>query len=163
MSGPAARLEPLLLWLWKVLPLPQRLRRFYLELAYPRFLLGVVALIQDERGRVLILDHTYRQKYDWGLPGGYLQTREEPTAGLVREVYEETGFDVEVGPIVAATTYKGYELNLLYRARIVGGTFRRSAEIRAWRYADPAELAGILPHQLAMLRQAGILGGTATG
>src|SRR5256885_9775231 len=59
----AAATHRLLLWLWKVLPLPQPLRRAYLTLTHPRFLIGVIALILDDNGRVLILEHTYRREY----------------------------------------------------------------------------------------------------
>lgn len=153
----ASRVEPLLLWLWKVLPLPERLRRAWLELIHPRFLVGVIALIRDERGRILLLEHTYRREYVWGLPGGYLKGREEPAQGLARELREETALEIAVDELLAVSVYKGYELDLLFRARVVRGTFRASAEIRAWRYAEPSELSGILPHQLILLRQAGEL------
>ncbi len=152
-----ARIEPLLLWLWKVLPLPERLRRAFLELIHPRFLIGVIALVRDERGRILLLEHTYRREYAWGLPGGYLKGREDPAQGLAREMREETGLEIAVGELLTVTVYKGYELDLLFRARVVGGTIRASAEIRGWRYAEPSELRGILPHQLILLRQAGEL------
>jgi ADP-ribose pyrophosphatase YjhB (NUDIX family) len=152
-----ARLEPLLLWLWKVVPFPDRLRRAFLELIHPRFLIGVVALIIDERGRVLILEHTYRRQHPWGLPGGYLKAREAPDQGLAREVAEETGLVVEVCEVLAASIMNGYELDLLYRVRVVGGTMRSSAEIRGWRYVEPADLGHILPHQLVLLRQSGVL------
>jgi ADP-ribose pyrophosphatase YjhB (NUDIX family) len=151
------RLEPLLLWLWRVVPFPDRLRQAFLELINPRFLIGVVALIVDERGRVLILEHTYRRQYPWSMPGGYLKAREDPRQGLAREVAEEVGLEVEVGEVLAVTVLKGYELDLLFRARVLGGTMRASAEIRAWRYVEPAELGQILPHQLTLLDQAGVL------
>ena len=54
-NGPVTRrslpagAERLLLWLWKVLPLPSCVRRAYLGLTHPRFLIGVMALIRDER------------------------------------------------------------------------------------------------------------------
>ena len=152
-----ARLEPPLLWLWKVVPFPDRLRRGFLELINPRFLIGVVALIVDDHGRVLILEHTYRRQHPWGMPGGYLKSGEDLKQGLAREVAEETGLAVEVQEVLAATLFKGYELDLLYRVRVVGGTMRASAEIRGWRYVEPADLAHILPHQLVLLRQAGAL------
>lgn len=154
----AARLEPILLWLWKVLPIPSRLRRAYLELTHPRFLIGVMALICDEQGRVLILEHTYRRRYPWGLPGGYLQAREEPAEGLARELREELGLQVEIQELLAAGLYSPYQLDLLYRARIVGGTPHATAEVSRWRFVPVQELGHILPNQLTMLRRSGALG-----
>jgi ADP-ribose pyrophosphatase YjhB (NUDIX family) len=150
-----ARLQPLLLWLWKILPLPRRARRAYLELTHPRFLVGVMALIHDEQGRVLVLEHTYRRQHTWGLPGGYLQAREEPTAGLERELAEELGLKVQVGELLMAGLYSAHQLDLLYRVHIVSGQPRATPEVRDWRFVQQSELHGILPNQLAMLRRAG--------
>ena len=147
----------MLLWLWKVLPLPRWSRRAYLALTHPRFLIGVMALIRDEQGRVLILEHTYRREHPWGLPGGYLQAREEPAQGLAREVEEETGLRVEVGELLAAGLYRDDQLDLLYRARVVGGSHHATLEVSGWRFAEERELLGILPNQLTMLRRAGQL------
>jgi 8-oxo-dGTP pyrophosphatase MutT (NUDIX family) len=137
-----------------VLPLPRWSRRAYLSLTHPRFLIGVMALIRDEQGRVLILEHTYRREHPWGLPGGYLQAREEPTQGLAREVEEETGLQVEVGELLAAGLYRDDQLDLLYRAQVVGGAYHLTPEVKAWRFADERELLTILPNQLTMLRRA---------
>jgi 8-oxo-dGTP diphosphatase len=127
--------------------LPLWSRRVYLSLTHPRFLIGVMALIRDEQGRVLILEHTYRREYPWGLPGGYLQPREEPAEGLRREVDE----------LLSAGLYRRDQLDLLYRARVVGGVQHASPEVRAWQFAEERELLAILPNQLTMLRRAGQL------
>jgi 8-oxo-dGTP diphosphatase len=157
----SAGLEPLLLWLWKIIPLPRRARRAYLELTHPRFLVGVMALIRDEQGQVLILEHTYRRRDRWGLPGGYLKAREEPAEGLAREVAEETGLKVDVGRLLMAGLYDPYQLDLLYRARISSGSLRPTPEVSSWRFVPESDLERILPNQLAMLRRAGEVGDTS--
>jgi 8-oxo-dGTP pyrophosphatase MutT (NUDIX family) len=151
------RFERLLLWLWRELPLPRPLRQAYLSLTHPRFLIGVVAYIQDEQGRTLTLYHTYRRRFPWGLPGGYLQGREEPAAGLAREVREEVGLEIEVGQVIAAALYQDDQLDLLFPARVIGGSLRPSNEIARWRWSEPDGLDDLLPNQLALLRRAGIL------
>jgi 8-oxo-dGTP diphosphatase len=151
-----ARLEPLLLWLWKVLPIPQRGRRAYLELTHPRFLIGVMAVIRDEQGQLLILEHTYRRHHVWGLPGGYLQSREAPEKGLRREVREEIGLEIDVGELLGAALFSPHQLDLLYSARVLQGGLRASPEVRGWQFVRPEELGAILPNQLSMLRRAGL-------
>lgn len=37
----------------------------------------------------------------WSLPGGGIEFDESVSAGLVREVLEETGYEVELGPMLA--------------------------------------------------------------
>lgn len=115
-----------------------------------------MALIRDQDGRVLILEHTYRREHPWGLPGGYLQAREEPAEGLARELVEELGLTVQVGKLLLAGLYSPYQLDLLYEARITAGQARATAEVRGWRFVPTDELSSILPNQLAMLRRAGV-------
>lgn len=58
------------------------------------FTIGVFAIIFDEQRRVLLC---HRNDYDlWNLPGGGLEIGESPWDGVIREVKEEVGLDVEV-------------------------------------------------------------------
>jgi len=58
------------------------------------FTLWAFGIIRDEQNRVLLC---LRNDYDfWNLPGGWLETWESPREAVIREVKEETGFDVEV-------------------------------------------------------------------
>ena len=58
------------------------------------FTIGVLGIIRDEQNRVLLC---LRTDYDmWNLPGGGLEKGESPWGGVIREVKEETGFDVEI-------------------------------------------------------------------
>src|SRR3990172_8766795 len=48
----------------------------------------------------------HRPRYDdWSLPKGKLARRESALAGAIREVREETGFKVRVGPSLGETGY----------------------------------------------------------
>src|SRR6266568_6427976 len=58
-------------------------------------LVGVGAVVVDE-GRVLLVRRGREPlKGKWSLPGGMLELGESLTAGVVREVREETGLNVE--------------------------------------------------------------------
>jgi len=60
----------------------------------PTFTVGVFAIIRDDDRRVLLC---HRRDHDlWNLPGGALEHGEAPWDGVIREVSEETGLDVEV-------------------------------------------------------------------
>ena len=57
-------------------------------------LVGVGAVVVD-RGRVLLVRRGREPlKGEWSIPGGMLELGEELTAGVVRELKEETGLDV---------------------------------------------------------------------
>ena len=80
---------------------PHRLRRQILFAANDHFLLGVVGVVRDAEGRILVLEHRFRTPWRWGLPGGFIQHGESMALGLQRELREEVGLEVVVeGPAI---------------------------------------------------------------
>ena len=150
-------MRPLLLRVWRDVPFPSWLRHVFLRVLNPSFMVGAMALIQDERGRILVLEHTYRKAIPWGLPGGWLKYAESPEAGLIREVFEETGLAIEVDRLLAADFWGRGQLDLLYRCTITRGTFTPSDETVSHQWRGPSQLPELLPNQAALLRKAGLL------
>jgi 8-oxo-dGTP diphosphatase len=56
------------------------------------------AVIQDERGRVLLVRPTYKE--GWLLPGGALEPDESPLTACRRELREEIGFVPPIGALL---------------------------------------------------------------
>lgn len=153
-----SRANRVLLRVWRDVPFPSWLRYLFLRILNPSFMVGAMALIQDESGRILLLEHTYRRDIPWGLPGGWLKRAESPEAGLAREVLEETGLSVRVDALLAADFWASGQFDLLYRCSILSGSYRPSDETGAHRWALPTELPQLLPNQWALLRKAGLFG-----
>ena len=59
----------------------------------------VFAIIHEQEKFLLIRETNIRFKNQWYLPGGTLETNEDLTIGLIREVKEEAGFEVGVNGI----------------------------------------------------------------
>src|SRR5215469_8018134 len=59
------------------------------------------ALITSPDGEILLVKPNYRP--GWGLPGGSLEHGEAPSAGCAREVKEELGLDLPLGPLLLTT------------------------------------------------------------
>lgn len=152
---------PVLLRIWS--HLPDFAKSIYLRLTAPTVTVGVAAVILDEEGRLLLLRHTYKPQFPWGIPGGYLAKGESLEEALRREIQEETGFQSEVGPLLSASLYGGSQLDLAYACRIAGGQFRPSHEVSAYRFWPIDELPPLLPNHRRLLELAGILGRPADG
>lgn len=56
----------------------------------------VSGVVFNDQGEILLLRHRYWEEGSWGLPSGFAVRREELSDTLVREVKEETNFDIEV-------------------------------------------------------------------
>ena len=131
----------LLLWIWRWIPMPARVRWGLTWLVTPKFLVGVLAVIFDEQGWVLLLKHTYRPDYPWGLPGGWLKAGEGAAVGIERELLEETGLVVRaVQPLMIGGDGQRPRLDLVFSCEYESGTFRPSAEVSEVRFFDPAAL-----------------------
>lgn len=114
------------------------------------------AVIVDARGMLLAHWHD-GPRAAWTLPGGGLEAGEDPADAVVREVREETGFDVVVDQLLGihsrviparqriAPGAAGplHTLRIVYRARVVDGELRDevggSTDRAAWFALDAVE------------------------
>ena len=155
-------MRSLLRRLW-ALPWSPRLRNLAMHMVaapglrllfLPNFIVGVVGIIRNERGEILLLKHTYRRRYPWGLPTGLLEYGEQPLAALRREILEETGFSAELEPMprVYTTRHRPY-VNIVYMGAITGGTFTPSSEISHAAFIAPRNFSNLEPEQAHLLRE----------
>ena len=70
------------------------------------------ALVFDDSGRVLLIKQNYGGR-KYGVPGGAVEPGETPTEAAVREVREETGVDVSLGPLTGLYTLRKPDHTLL--------------------------------------------------
>ncbi|MGW9133662.1 NUDIX hydrolase [Streptomyces sp. NPDC055681] len=119
------------------------------------------AVVTDDKGRILL---QRRKDNDlWALPGGGMDMADSLPGTAVREVKEETGYDVEITGLVGTYTdprhiieYSDGEVrrqfNVCFMARIVGGSLAVSDESTEVRFVDPAEIDALPMHHTQRLR-----------
>ncbi|MFF2523105.1 NUDIX hydrolase [Streptomyces liangshanensis] len=116
--------------------------------------LAAGVLLFDERGRVLLVDPTY--KPGWEFPGGVVERGEAPARAGVREVEEEIGIRLTDVPKLLVMDWEparppGFGgLRLLFDggllpARLAGQVHLPGPELRDWRFVGEEEAAGLLP------------------
>ena len=69
--------------------LPVPLRRQIVRFVAPTYVVGVVAVIHNAEGELLLLRERHHE--GWALPGGLVSRHEPPEQALVRELQEEIG------------------------------------------------------------------------
>ena len=112
--------------IWRNLSSPVRER--IVRATQRKFTVSVAAVIENENGEVLLLDHVLRPASGWGIPGGFLGFGEQPIEALRRELREETGIELNDVKIFRVRTINRH-LEILFRAKTAGKPAVKSREI----------------------------------
>ncbi len=121
-----------------------------------RFTVGVTGVVFNAQGHVLLLEHVFRASHPWGLPGGWVEKRERPQNALRRELWEEIGLRVHVGPpvLVDLGAVPGH-LETIFLCEVDGEAGPLSGEILAARWVSPDALPeGLKPLDYEAIRRA---------
>ena len=117
-----------------VLRLPYRL----FSRLQARYSVGVAAVIFDDSGRILLVEHSYHPQFPWGLPGGWIGEDEDPAGAIARELREELQLEVNVVRIIHAskTVRNHIDLAFLCEAKCPVGRLSHELLDYAWVHAD---------------------------
>jgi 8-oxo-dGTP diphosphatase len=105
--------------------------------------LGAYAVIVDEDQRILLALWNEAEEPHWTLPGGGVELTETVEAGAIREVREESGYDVELGRLLGVDTlvvppeqrtrvadrdrwFRG--VRVIFEGAVVGGRLQREVD-----------------------------------
>lgn len=101
-------------------------------------------------GERMLLAHWSQGPWSaWTLPGGGIDGGESPADAAIREIFEETGYHAELGPLIGVDSHvipahrrsdpeSGplHAIRIIYRARIIGGELTHevdgSTDAAAW-------------------------------
>ncbi|GAB48983.1 NUDIX hydrolase [Mobilicoccus pelagius] len=116
---------------------------------------SVVAIVRDDEGRILLIHKTDNEK--WALPGGGHEPGESIIQTVMREVKEETGYDVAVETLTGTYTNPNHvmayddgevrqQFSLAFRAKLIGGHRATSDESDSVEWVARDDLAGLDMH-----------------
>jgi ADP-ribose pyrophosphatase YjhB (NUDIX family) len=122
---------------------------------------GASAIVTDDQGRILLQRRSDNAR--WALPGGVMDIGESIGQAIVREVREETGFEVEPKDIVGVYSDPGHvfayddgevrqQFSVCFVCRIVGGELQVSKESSEVAFFSPEDIEGLEMHESIRLR-----------
>jgi len=122
----------------KLLLLPYYLYRFI----QTKYTLGVVGVVLNEQGEVLLVEHVFHPLIPWGLPGGWLGYNENPERAVEREFLEELGLVVQVTKTLRVEKSDYNHINIAYLCEIQEDSAIEniSYELLNFRWYKPTEL-----------------------
>ncbi|MBX3298167.1 MAG: NUDIX hydrolase [Acidobacteria bacterium] len=122
---------------WKILPRSWRL--LIARATQPKFTVSAAAVIRNDRGEILLLDHVLRPASGWGLPGGFCKHYEQPDEALRRELFEEAGITISGLEIYRVRTIERH-VEVIFTAYSSDEPQILSREITDARWMAPGEL-----------------------
>ena len=132
---------------------PVRWQRRFMTAAHDRFLVGVTGLGVDADGKVLLARHRFGAP-QWRFLGGFLHPRERVEDALAREIREETGLVVEVGPVLEVVTgYRWERVEIVFAYRVSSGSAALTSEILELRSFAPDQLPEVRADQRGLIER----------
>ena len=106
------------------------LRRKVVRLTQNQFSVSVAAVVTNQNGEVLLLDHVLRTASGWGVPGGFVKSGEQPETAVRRELREETGIELSGVKLFSIRTINRH-IEIFFRAESNDHASVKSREINA--------------------------------
>ncbi|MEO6334912.1 MAG: NUDIX domain-containing protein [Pyrinomonadaceae bacterium] len=100
-----------------------------------KFTASAAAVITNDQGKVLLLDHVLRPFCGWGIPGGFMSAGEQPEETIRRELREETGIELDALTMVRIRTLSRH-VEIIFSARALGEPEVMSQEILSLGWFD---------------------------
>jgi 8-oxo-dGTP diphosphatase len=134
----------------RALPPARFALRVAVRLLAPRNLVGVVGVIWNDSGSILLVRHLVRIRFEWGLPGGWVERGEDPAVALRREIREELALDVDDLQLLLCQGSGGEDSTLSPRSIAIAfscrtdGQPRISRELLEFKWIDPLQIDEVI-------------------
>ena len=126
-------------------PFLMRIPYLFYSRAQARYTLGVAAVVFDDRGQVLLVEHAYHPRYPWGLPGGWVDGDEDPSNSVLRELQEELQLEAVALRVVLATKTAPNHLDIAFLCQARSPIGSLSHELLGYKWVDTASLPCLKP------------------
>jgi ADP-ribose pyrophosphatase YjhB (NUDIX family) len=117
----------------------------------PNLVVAAVVLIRENDSILLVQQNIGRHL--WGAPGGLMENGETIEQAAIREVFEETGLDVQIKrPIAFYSIPRKNALTITFEGKITGGDMQQTTnETLGCRYFLFSDLPELREHHLPLI------------
>lgn len=108
----------------------------------------VDCLVEQDEKFLIVQEGKPGREGRWNLPGGHLEGVETVAEAAIREVKEETGYDVELTGFLGLyqSVFRDKQLSVagpIFLGKVIGGELRTSPDHPAVRWVTAEELLGM--------------------
>lgn len=105
-----------------------------------KYTLGVVGLVLNREGKILLVEHVFHPVCPWGLPGGWVDRNEDPALAIQREMREELALEIVVKRVLLVGMKEKGHLDLAYLCEAQNEVGALSFELTGFQWADHHDL-----------------------
>jgi 8-oxo-dGTP diphosphatase len=120
----------------------------------PKYSVGVVGVVLDSESKILLVEHLFHPRLPWGLPGGWINTNEDPANAAVREISEELGLEVEAQLLLVMKRTQFNHLDIAFLCRANGAIGNLSYELLGYKWFSFEELPSLHPFHYQAIKKA---------
>src|SRR5690606_21330358 len=122
----SSMVNKLVKFVYRALPGSVRLRA--VRAVQSKFTASAAAMVFNDEGEVLLLQHAMRPFSAWALPGGFIDRGEQPATAIRRELMEEAGIELAELKMYRVRTIRSH-VEILFTARCSDEASVSSSEI----------------------------------
>jgi len=115
-----------------LLVIPYHVFRFF----HAKFSMGVVGVLFNDAGQVLLVEHVLHPRMPWGLPGGWIDHNEDPAEAVVRELKEELNLSVDIVQVITVEKTEYNHTDVAFLCRVTAGELHLSHELLNYGWYD---------------------------
>jgi ADP-ribose pyrophosphatase YjhB (NUDIX family) len=105
------------------------------KIIQPKFSMGVVGVVFNEDGQVLLAEHVFHH-IPWGLPGGWVDRNENPEQAVCREFQEEFQLNINVQKMIILEVTQNNHIDIAYLCETNDQIGQLSPEILSYNWVD---------------------------
>lgn len=139
---------------FKRIPFFVKFMTWLYRLGRPKFSAGVVGVVFNAAGEVLLVEHLLHPDHPWGLPGGWVDRGDGLASAVAREMREELELDVTVLRVIHVQIQYDNHIDIAFLCAANNTVGNLSPELLAYRWTATSNLPNVPPFHYDAIERA---------